>query len=199
LILLSAYYGPYDLLPTLIGFNGVRGLAVYKPHVNPHFDAIRQRVRARGGFEFASVEQAMERVPAALAAGRAVALIADHEADKRGIEATFLGLPTRAPKTAPLLAMQYRAAIVVSGIRRIGATFRFELLLADVIVPADWESQPDAPRYITERYLRGLESLVYQDPTQYVWAYGRWGERVAAELTRAHEPAAPVAQTPPRG
>ncbi len=185
LILLSSYYGPFDLLPTMLSFNGVQALAVYKPHANPHFDAVRQRVRARGGCEFVTVEQAVSRVPAVLESGGTVALIADHHAEGRGIEATFLGLPTRALKTVGLLAMQYRAVIVVSGIRRVGQQFRFELVLGDLVRPQEWEAQPDPVRYITERYLRALERIIYDDPTQYVWASDRWGEQTAAQLTRA--------------
>ena len=41
-ILVSAYYGPFDLLPIFLGYNGVRAGVVYQRHANPDFDEQRR-------------------------------------------------------------------------------------------------------------------------------------------------------------
>jgi lauroyl/myristoyl acyltransferase len=182
-ILLTAYYGPYDLLPVLLGFNGVKASVAYLPHANRAFDVFRRRVRARGGCEMVPVPRAAGHLGAVLARGGTIALVADHHVERRGIPATFLGLPTRADRSVGLLAKQYSADIVVAGVRRVGERFRSEVVVADVIDHTEWAGHEDIVGYITHRYLRGLESIILGDPTQYLWAYPRWGEATARRLT----------------
>ena len=180
-LLVSAYYGPFDLLPVFLGYNGVRAAVVYRPHANAAFDAHRRRVRQRSGCELVPVSQALDRIPRVLESGGTVALVADHPAGQRGLPATFLGLPTRVPRTVGLLAARYDADFVVAGIRRLGP-FRFEIEVVDVADHTEWAGRADAITYITERYLRGLERLILRDPAQYLWAYARWGEELASQL-----------------
>jgi KDO2-lipid IV(A) lauroyltransferase len=183
-ILLTAYYGSYDLLPLFLGFNGIQAGIVYRRHENAGYDAFRRRVRARGGCELIEVARALARVPRLLQAGRTVALVADHHAE-RGLPVTFLGLPTTALRSVGTLACRYDADVVVAGLRRVGRAFHFAVEIVDVIPHADWSDEPDPVRYVTTRYLRALETLIRRDPTQYPWAYARWGETLARQLTAA--------------
>lgn len=177
-ILLTAYFGPFDLLPLLLGYNGVRATAVYRRHANAAFDRLRSRVRAMGGCELITVDEAIARLPRELDAGGTVAILADHHAVRRGIDTTFLGLPTRVPRTVGILACRHGADVIVAGLRRVRRSFRFEFLTTSVIRHAEWESADDPVLYVTERYLRALERLVLSDPEQYLWAYARWGRDV---------------------
>lgn len=193
-ILVSAYYGPFDLLPVFLGYNGLHAAVVYLPHANAAYDAHRRRIRQRSGCELVPVSEVLDRLPRLLEAGGTVALVADHPAGRRGLPATFLGLPTRVPRTVGLLAWRYDADVVVAGIRRIGP-FRFEIDVVDVLDHAEWAGRDDVIGYVTERYLRGLERLVLRDPAQYLWAYARWGEALASQLVVAaeHAPSGPGA------
>ncbi len=187
LILLTGYYGPFDLLPMFLGFSGVRAGVVYRPHGNADFDAYRKRIRGRGGCEMIPVDRAAGRLGEILAAGGAVAIVADHHAE-RGLPVTFLGLPTTAWRTVGLLAWRYEADIAVAGIRRVGGQFRFEIVVTDTIKNEESQRQPDPVAYITNRYLRGLEKIILGDPTQYIWGYARWGTDIAERLVTG-EPA----------
>lgn len=182
IIFVTAYYGPFDLLPVFLGYNGMRTSVVYLPHANASFDAYRRRVRGRSGCEMIPVDRAAERLPARLEAAGRVAIVADHHAERRGLAVRFLGLPTQAMRTVGLLTCRYEAGVVVAGIRRVNEQFRFEIVVADIIDPDDWMSERDPVRYVTDRYLRGLEAIILADPTQYLWAYPRWGQEFAREL-----------------
>lgn len=187
-ILVSAYYGPFDLLPIFLGYNGVRAGVVYQPHANAAFDAQRRQIRARSGCELIPVNQAVERLPQILEHGGTVAIVADHHVERRGVPITFLGLPTQAVRTVGLLAWRYSADVVVAGIRRLRDVFQFEIDVVDVYKAPAWAGHTDPVRYITERYARGLEALVLRDPTQYLWGYARWGEELAERLTAGAGP-----------
>jgi KDO2-lipid IV(A) lauroyltransferase len=182
-ILLSAYYGPFDLLPVFLGYNGIPAAVVYLPHANAAYDAYRRRIRACSGCELVPVERAVQRLPQILAGGGAIALVADHQAERRGLPIQFLGLPTTAQRTVGLLAWRYDADVVVAGIRRLGEAFRFEIEVADVIKRPAWADRADPIAYVTERYVGALERLILRDPTQYLWGYARWGEELAQQLT----------------
>ena len=181
-ILVTAYYGPFDLLPLLLGYSGLRATVVYKPHANAGYDAWRRAVRGRSGCELVTVAEAAIRLPQVLEQGGTVAIVADHHAERRGLPATFLGLPTQAWRTVGLLAAKYEAAVAVAGVRRLGRRFRFEIDVVDTIRPRDWSDAADAVALITHRYLRGLERLILADPTQYLWGYPRWGRAFSEEL-----------------
>ncbi len=174
-ILVTAYYGPFDLLPIFLGYNGIGAGVVYRTHPNVAFDEYRQRIRARGGCEMIPVEQAVYRLPQILESGGTVAILADHHADRRGLPVTFLGRPTTAMRTVGLLACAYQAIVVVAGIRRLRESFHFDIVVADIMHPRDWTGASDPVAFITNRYLRGLETIILRDPVQYPWGYDRWG------------------------
>jgi Kdo2-lipid IVA lauroyltransferase/acyltransferase len=183
-ILVTAYYGPFDLLPVFLGYNGVRAAVVYKPHGNASFDAYRKRIRERSGCELVPLERAGGRIAQLLEQGGTVAIVADHHAERRGLPATFLGLPTMALRSVGLLAQHYRAGVAVAGIRRVGQAFRFEILVSGILQPGDWASASDPVSHITTHYLNALERIILADPTQYLWSYARWGEDAARRLTQ---------------
>lgn len=187
-ILLTAYLGPYDLLPLFLGFNGIRAVAIYRRHANPSFDAYRQFVRSRGGCEMVPVEEAVERLPHVLEKGGTVAMLSDHHAARRGIQHLFLGLPTVASPAVALLAERYDAIVAVASILRSSSQFRFEIRVADFFGSETWRSQTKPAAFITERYSAALERLILANPTQYLWAHTRWGTEFADRLTGASRP-----------
>jgi len=182
-ILLTAYYGSFDLLPIFLGHNGIRATVVYLPHSNQGYDEYRRRIRGQSGSQLVAVQQAAVRLAQVLNAGGTVALIADHHLEDRGIETEFLGLKTKASRSVGLLAWRYGANVVVAAIRRIGDTFRFEVVVEEVLYYKDVAKEPDPVKFITARYMRALERLILADPAQYLWAYARWGDEHARRVT----------------
>jgi len=187
MILLTAYYGSFDLLPVFLGYNGIRAGIVYRAHVNEDFDVYRRRVRGRSGCELIPVDRAAGRMAQILEAGGSVAIVADHHADQRGLPVTFLGLPTMAMRSVGLLAWRYDADVAVACLRRAGNAFRFNIVVADILKHRDWQQEDDPVAYITERYLRSLEKIILGDPAQYLWGYARWGEDFTRSLVTRDE------------
>ena len=128
------------------------------------------------------LEHAGQRLGEILADGGAVAIVADHHAERGGLEATFLGLPTKVIRSVGLLAWRYNADVIVAGLRRVGEGFRFEIIVTDIMDHTEWAAADDPVAYVTQRYLHGLEALVLGDPSQYLWGYARWGRDLALEL-----------------
>jgi lauroyl/myristoyl acyltransferase len=70
---------------------------------------------------------------------------------------------------------------VVGGARRTWGKFEFTIAVQDIIYPADWKSQEDPLRYITQRYTKAVEDFVRVDPGQYLWVHRRWKSRPKGE------------------
>jgi lauroyl/myristoyl acyltransferase len=196
-ILITAYYGSFDLLPIFLGYNAVQAAVVYLPHSNPGFDAYRCRIRRQSGCEMVPLQNAAVRLGQVLGQGGTVGILADQHAEKRGLPVTFLGLPTKAPPSIGLLAWRYEADVVVAGIRRLGASFRFQWIVTDVVNHRETAAQPDAVEFVTHRYLRAIERLILEDPTQYLWAHARWGEEHARRSAAAVPSAGTAAESGP--
>jgi lauroyl/myristoyl acyltransferase len=182
IVFVTAYYGPFDLLPLLLGYNDIPAAILYKPHANRNFDRLRRRVRSMAGCEMVPLETALTRLPAVLEIGGSVGVVADHHDERRGLATHFLGLPTRVSRTVGVLAARYNADLVVAGVQRVGV-FRFRLRVAAIIKPTEWQALADPVSFITAAYLRALESLVWSDPTQYHWLRPRWGRALLEGLS----------------
>ena len=188
IVLLTAYYGPFDMLPLFLGYNGIRAAAIYRRHVNPAYDAYRSAIRARSGCEMIPDTQAVQRLPAILEQGGTVAILADHHAAGRGVPVSFMGLETVASRSVGLLAEHYGAIVAVAGVRRQKEAFQFELVVSDLFDPNTWRDAEDPVAYITNRYLRAVEQIVLGDPRQYLWAHVRWGADLASRLAGEADP-----------
>jgi len=186
-ILVTGYYGPIDLLPIFLGYNGIQAGVVYRPHENKDFDLYRKRIRGQSGCELIPADRGADRIADILDAGGTVAIVADHHADKRGMPAKFLGLPTMAARSVGLLAWRYNADVVVAGIRRLNNMFHFEISVTAVMKHPEWSKHEDPVKYITEGYLQGLEELILEDPSQYLWGYARWGKEFTSKLTGEYQ------------
>lgn len=180
-ILMTGYYGSFDLLPVFLGYNGIRATVIYMPHDNPGFDTYRRRIRSQSGCEMIPINTAARRLGEVLERGGTVAIVADHHVRNRGMPVTFLGVKTKALRSVGLLAWRYEADVIVAGIRRVDDRFAFELVVADVIDHGETAGQPDPVQFVTHRYLRALERMILENPAQYLWGYARWGEEYAKQ------------------
>ncbi|MBW7905449.1 MAG: lysophospholipid acyltransferase family protein [Phycisphaerae bacterium] len=168
-ILVTTYYGPYDLLPLFVGHNGVRANAVYRPHPNRRFDRYRQSVRTLAGCEMLTHSGAAMGISEALANGRTVAILIDPTEVHKGTPISFLGVPSRVPRTVGLLAERYGAVVAVAAVRRLSESFQFRLVVSDYFGPNDWREQRDVTDYITRRYCGAIERLILEVPELFLW------------------------------
>ncbi len=175
-LLLTAYFGSFDLLPVLLGYNGITAAIVYRRHRNTAFDRFRDRVRTISGSTLIPLENALVEVPRVLERGGTVAMLVDQPEPARGIDVEFLGRPLRVNRAVGVLAVRHGADVAVAGLARRGA-FRFDFRVSDVIDHTDWLREADPVAYVTRRYVGALERLVRDAPAQYLWLQERWRER----------------------
>jgi KDO2-lipid IV(A) lauroyltransferase len=141
---------------------------------NPYLDRFLRRFRQKTGQTILDKNGDYDRIQRVLAGGGALAMVGDQDAGHRGLFVDFFGRPASTFKSIALLAMEYRAALAVIAVPKVGEPMRYRVVVEDVIRPEEYADRPDAARAITERYTAALERAVRRHPEQYFWLHRRW-------------------------
>jgi len=181
LVVLTGHYGSWEILGYVLATLGFEINVVARPIDNPYVDRWLLGVREKQGQKVIAKKGATEEVTQVLDRHGVVGFIADQDAGRKGVFVDFFGRKASTYKSIALVAMQYEVPVVVGYARRDRDRFHFRAGVRDVIHPADWKDRPDPLRYITQRYTSALESIVREDPAQYLWAHRRWKSRPKGE------------------
>jgi KDO2-lipid IV(A) lauroyltransferase len=186
-ILLTGHYGNWEILGYLLATLGFETTSVARPLDNPFVHRYVLGVRERRGQRIIAKKGATTEVTQALDARGAVGFIADQNAGSKGIFVDFFGRKASTYKSIALLAMHYRVPVVIGYARRQKTSFRFKIGAQDIIYPADWQTQDDPMRYITQRYTKAIEDMVRVEPGQYLWSHRRWKTRPKGEVAETFD------------
>jgi Kdo2-lipid IVA lauroyltransferase/acyltransferase len=181
LIMLTGHYGNWEILGYVLATLGFPTTSIARPLDNPYMSEYVFGVREKTGQRIIGKKGATSEVPDVLNAGGAVGFIADQNAGTKGLFVDFFGRKASTYKSIGLLAMEYEVPVMVGYARRVNDRFHFVVGVQDIIHPADWKTQDDPLRYITQRYTKAIEDFVRVDPGQYLWVHRRWKTRPKGE------------------
>ena len=176
-IFLTGHVGNWEILGYLLALLGFRMTALARPLDNPLLSDWLFRARESSGLRVITKWGATDEVQRVIESGGKVGFIADQNAGDDGLFVPFFGRLASSYKSIGLLAIRYRIPVVAGYAARLDGRFRYEIRVTDVIRPDDWESQPDPLFYLTARYARALETMVREEPGQYLWIHRRWKSR----------------------
>jgi KDO2-lipid IV(A) lauroyltransferase len=187
LIMLTGHYGNWEVLGYVLATLGFPTTSIARPLDNPYISEYVFGVREKTGQKIIAKKGATTEVTEVLDRKGTVGFIADQNAGTKGLFVDFFGRKASTYKSIGLLAMEYEVPVVVGYARRLGDRFRFLVGVQDVIYPEDWKTQDDPLRYITQRYTKGIEDFVRDDPGQYLWVHRRWKTRPKGETPEAFD------------
>jgi KDO2-lipid IV(A) lauroyltransferase len=187
LIMLTGHYGNWEVLGYVLATLGFPTTSIARPLDNPYVSEFVFGVREKTGQKIIAKKGATTEVTELLVQGGTLCFSADQNAGSKGLFVDFFGRKASTYKSIGLLAMEYEVPVVVGYARRLNDGFRFEVGVQDVIYPEDWKSQDDPLRYITQRYTKGIEDFVRDDPGQYLWVHRRWKSRPKGETPEAFD------------
>lgn len=118
-ILISGHIGNWELIGYAMSMLGFGMHAVYRPLDLKPLDRWMRSTRESKGLTLVSKFGAARDIPAALAPGSPVGLVADQSGGDRGVFVPFFGRLTSTYKMVALLAMQKQATIVCGVARRL--------------------------------------------------------------------------------
>ncbi len=177
IVMLSGHFGNWELAGYVLGMFGFPSSSVARTLDNPYLDRFLRTFRERTGQKLIAKKGGYDEMLGVLGDGRILSFLADQDAGERGLFVDFFGRPASTHKAIALLALDYRAPIVVGYARRVGPGFRYEVGCADVIDPAELSGGADDVRIVTQRFTTALERVIRRDPDQYLWLHRRWKHR----------------------
>lgn len=183
-LIVTAHLGNWELAGFALGALGHRTFAIARVLDNPRLERFLLRFRQATGQTIIAKKDDFDRLDGALKAGGKVATLADQDAGPRGVFVDFFGRPASAHKAVALMALEFRAPMLVMGaVRRSnaidGRIGPYDLVCEDAIDPDDYRDDPDAVRAITQRYHDALARLIRRHPEQYFWLHRRWKSQPA--------------------
>jgi KDO2-lipid IV(A) lauroyltransferase len=187
LILLTGHYGNWEILGYTLATLGFETTSIARRLDNPLINDWVFEVRRRHGQNVLDKNGATEAVSRVLNQHGVLGFVADQNAGRKGIFVDFFGRKASTYKSIGLLAMEYEIPVVIGYARRLDNKFCFRVAAQDIIYPEDWRDQPDPLRYITQRYIKAIEDMVRDDPTQYLWMHRRWKTRPKGEVAMKYD------------
>lgn len=173
LILVTGHLGNWELAASYVVARGVPTDVIVRRMANPLFDAYLNATRLKLGMTVVYDQEAVRRTPRALAAGRAIGILADQGG--KGIAAIhvpFFGRPARTPHGPAVFALRGDIPMFfVAVIREPSGRYRFSAERIPLERTGDREQ--DVKRLV-RRYTAALERWVRAYPEQYFWHHHRW-------------------------
>lgn len=183
-VVVTGHLGNWELAGTYLAQRGVPLSAVVKRQRNGRFDAWLADTRRRLGMDSIYMDDARV-LPALLARGRTVVLIADQDARSRGLAVTFFGRPASTFRGPVRLALRTGAPLVFASLVRNGDRYRLtaETMHEESAAPAAYPTR-EAELELTRRWVAALERRVRESPQQYFWFHRRWKSGAAVTGVR---------------
>lgn len=197
IVVVTGHLGNWELAGAYLAQRGVPLSAVVKRQRNTRFDTWIAGTRRRLGMESVYMDDARV-LPALLARGRTVVLVADQDARSRGLPVTFLGRPASTFRGPARLALRTGAPLVFASLVRQGDRYRMTAeAVRDRADARAASSAGEAELEFTRRWVVALEGRVREAPEQYFWFHRRWKSGAAAARVRNEARGGAVPQPEP--
>jgi Kdo2-lipid IVA lauroyltransferase/acyltransferase len=185
IMFVTGHFGNWELGGFILGALGFRTYAIARTLDNPFVDHfLRFKFREKTGQQILSKDGDYERIQRVLATGGTIATLADQDAGQRGLFVDFFNRPASTHKAVALLSLAHKTPLIVIGTAKVAEPFRYAVLVEDVILPEEYDGQPDAVRKITQRFTTALERLARRYPEQYFWLHRRWKHQLIAKMRK---------------
>jgi KDO2-lipid IV(A) lauroyltransferase len=196
-LIVTAHFGNWEMAGFLLGRVGFKTYAIARVLDNPYLEQLVLRLRQATGQTIIAKNDDFDRLTAVLSSGGKVSTLADQDAGPRGVFVDFFGRPASTHKAIALMAIEFDALIVVTGVPRVprdsrpsGAPIKgmessyYAVEVEELVDPRDYASDPDAVRSITQRYTTAIERFIRRHPEQYFWMHRRWKHQPVARRAK---------------
>lgn len=180
--ILGGHFGNWEVSTATFGMFGFPLGIVARRLDNPYLHKWFFEARQQTGHQLYDKRGGTNEMIELLEAGGNLGLLCDQDAGYRGLFVDFFGRPASTFKSIALMALQYRAILIVGyGIRLPddpdARWVRYEIGCEEVIDTLEFDHSREALKTITQRYTSALERAIRRAPEQYFWVHRRWKSR----------------------
>ncbi len=172
-LVLTAYFGNWELMPILGSLTGYPFSIVYRPLDAKPLENFIVKSRTRFGGYMIPKKRALRKILRGLERKEMVALLMDQNVSRHeGVFAPFFDRPACTNKGLALLALRTGAPVIPAFVLRKERGFE-GLILPEILLVRTGDREKDL-EINTLAYNRVIESLVRQYPEQWFWVHRRW-------------------------
>lgn len=178
-LVLGGHFGNWEASTATFGLFGFKMGIVARKLDNPYLHRWFVDAREATGHKLLLKQGGFDGMVDLMNAGGNLGLLCDQDAGPKGVFVDFFGRPASTFRSIALMALEYKALIIVGYGRRLPDDFedsrwaRFEIGCEEVIDPCEIVAD-DEVREITERYSAALQRAIERSPEQYFWVHRRW-------------------------
>jgi KDO2-lipid IV(A) lauroyltransferase len=174
IILLSAHFANWEIMPVLARDRELAGATVVRPANNPYVNRWLDRLRARVGLAelISKGAQGTRRIFTVLRKGDVVLMLADQRASE-GILVPFFGRDAQTTPAPAALALKLGCTLLPTWNERIGGA-RFRVRIYPPL-PLPNTGDPDRDLIaLTAAINDFIEARIRERPGQWLWIHRRW-------------------------
>ncbi len=175
-VVLTAHYGAWELLVSIMASHGFPIAVVHRARDNPLFDRMLGLWRESSGVELLPRGSAARAALRALRQGRHLAMTLDQDCPRsEGVFVPFFGRLACTRDGPARVAMHARAPVVPIFIERIGEGLRHRVRIEPALelAPAG-DDRAAAVRENVRRMVAVVEDAIRRAPDHWVWIHRRW-------------------------
>jgi KDO2-lipid IV(A) lauroyltransferase len=174
-LLITAHFGPWELLPLVAAEQYEPIHVVVRPLDNPRLDALVTAWRERGGNRVIGKRDAVAAILQALRRGGTVGILIDqHISEQEGAVVPFFGRPASTATAPALIALRSGAPVLPVGITREAGRGRYRIGVGEE-VPVRRSGDLRSDMVVnTARFTRAIEAMVRDRPDHWFWVHRRW-------------------------
>jgi len=180
-VLITAHFGNWELMPPAMALRGYPLRVVVRPMDWAPLDMVVSEVRSTRGTKLISKWQGMSEMLSALRQGEAIGILMDQNTVAReGVFVDFLGRPACTTMGVALAAIRTGALVFPVHIVRLGKG-KHRIFVGDeipVITTGDLHRDIETN---TARFSQALESFIRAHPDHWLWLHQRWKTRPVQE------------------
>lgn len=185
-LVLGGHFGNWEVGNVAFGAFGFPVNAVARDLDNPYLHDWFLKIRRKSGGKLISKRGGGGEMTEVLERRGLLGLLCDQDAGDKGLFVPFFGRNASTFKSIALLAMEYRALVLVGYSQRLPDDFqnshwvRYEIGCEDIIDPDDAGGVDE----ITRRFTAALERAIRRAPEQYFWVHRRWKSKPRERVKR---------------
>lgn len=176
---LGGHFGSWELSVATFGMFGFPMGVVARKLDNPYLNEWFRKSREQTGHRLYSKNGGFDGMTELVQSGGHLALLVDQDAGRRGVFVDFFGKPASTFKSIALMALEYKAILVIGyGVRLpdnpLEARWAQFEIGCEEIIDATQIVARDEVKEITQRFTAALERSIRRAPEQYFWVHRRW-------------------------
>jgi KDO2-lipid IV(A) lauroyltransferase len=174
LIILSAHFGNWELIPPAIGVQlGLTGHTIVKPLRNPHVDKWMNNLRRRFGNKVIPLGISLRRTYQCLKEKKMIGIAADQRGPEEGVKVRFFNTEVPVYSGPSVLSLKTGAPILsLLAVRQ--KNYKYKILVKEIDTKGLPEKFDESVVELTQRHTLHLEEIIRKYPEQWFWMHKKW-------------------------